>query len=528
MNKTRQSLFKEVIVVLSLIVLAFGIRLFFLQFKQAIGTDSYFYLTCGKNLIEGKGFVNMDGSAHLTFAPLASFIIGVFYLITNNLELSGRLVSVLFGSLLILPVYLIAKTMRDTKIAVLTSVFSVFYPGLINISTQVGSDSLYSFLLAWLVYYFWKALNKKDRDWVYFVYVGALLGLCYLTRAVGLIYFFIIILWLITFFLIKRINFIHAAKNIFVCLFAFVAIASPYFYFTYRHTGTVSLSPNAGIWLNMDVSKSEEEIEIAKTSITGKEQYKTDNSFNLMSYFIKYPKAFSLRVIKNNLLYYKKVVPKEFTPLILIFLGLGILGLVFNKERFFKDVFIVSLFFPVSFQILWNLEPRYLIPLMPYAMIFVASGLYYLKDNFLNTVEISKRLRSAIFLLMAGIIIALFFLSSINSVILNSNDGTIEHKKAGLWLKNFDHSHFVVMARKPYVSFYSEGLWVCLPYADYSEIIRYAKKNNIKYLVIDELSILKLRPQLAFLLDENKATSDLKLIYKDHSSGRLIIIYQLL
>ncbi|MBU1727520.1 MAG: hypothetical protein KJ880_07810, partial [Candidatus Omnitrophica bacterium] len=211
-----------------------------------------------------------------------------------------------------------------------------------------------------------------------------------------------------------------------------------------------------------------------------------------------------------------------------IFLGLGILGLVFKKERFFKDVFIVSLFFPVSFQILWNLEPRYLIPLMPYAMIFVASGLYYLKDNFLNTVEISKRLRSAIFLLMAGIIIALFFLSSINSVILNSNDGTIEHKKAGLWLKNFDHSHFVVMARKPYVSFYSEGLWVCLPYADYSEIIRYAKKNNIKYLVIDELSILKLRPQLAFLLDENKATSDLKLIYKDHSSGRLIIIYQLL
>ncbi len=517
---------REVWFVVLLVLITLSIRVFFLQFRNVIETDSYFYLTCGRNLIEGKGFVNMDGTPHLTWPPLTSFLIGVIWLFVRDLEFAGRLLSICAGSLLVIPFYYLAKKIRDQKTAILSSIFVAFYPGLINISTQVGSDSLYILLLAGFVTLLWFVLNNAIYNWRYFILIGFLLGLCYLARAVGFFYFFVALIWMFLYFVHHRSRRIQLIINISVFLVSFLISISPYLTFVYKHTGRISLSPDAGSWLNMDVRESDEQMEITKKSLTPPTRLQTENRYSLVGYFVKYPKEFFLRFIECNFIYYRRVVPKELTPLIILFLGLGIFGVPFRKERFKGDIFLLSLLLPIAPQVLWNLEPRYLIPIMPYMLIFTSSGLFVLREQFLNPQLIGSSTRKKIFIFLVVLIILSFLPSAFNSII-NVNEGTIEHKKAGLWLGELDQTAPLVMARKPYVSFYSDSRWICLPFGSYEETIAYARKNKVKYLVIDEVSIPKLRPQLNFLLNEKKVlAADLSLIYKDNSNGRLILIYK--
>lgn len=529
-NFNKNSFFEEILIILTLIIIALSIRLFFLQFRQVIETDGYFYATCGKNLIEGKGFTNMDGTPHLTFSPLPSLLIGIFWLIFKDLELAGRMVSILSGSFLILPVYLFAKNLWNKKIAILTSFLVIFYPGLVNISTQVGSDSLYTFVLVSMIYIFWLALNKKENSWLYFISVGFMLGLCYLARAIGFVYFLVISLWTGIFFLFKRKNARQLVFNIIICFIAFLIVSSPYLVFIYKQTNHLSLVPEAGRWLSiLQTAESEEELEIAKTSISGVQKIEIKDKYSLLGYFKQYPKLFAVKFIKGIFLFYKRKLPDEIPSLIIIFIGLGLLGIPFNKEKFKKDIFLLSLAFPLSIQAFWGTwgaDSRYIIPLTPFVLVLTSLGLYFFKDNFLNSLEINSSLRRIIFILTVTIIIISFF-PSILKIAIQKSEEPIEHKEAGLWLKQFDNSKPLIMSRKPWVAFYSEGIWICLPYGTYEEIINYAKKNKVKYLVIDEMLITKLRPQLTFLLKESRAPVDLELIYKDKFSGRSILIYKL-
>ena len=86
----------------------------------------------------------------------------------------------------------------------------------------------------------------------------------------------------------------------------------------------------------------------------------------------------------------------------------------------------------------------------------------------------------------------------------------------------------VIMSRKPWVAFYAERIGIPLPYANYSQMLYYARCHDVSHVVIDERLISELRPELAFLLDETKAPrNDLKLIYKN-DSGHRILIYKVL
>ena len=83
----------------------------------------------------------------------------------------------------------------------------------------------------------------------------------------------------------------------------------------------------------------------------------------------------------------------------------------------------------------------------------------------------------------------------------------------------------IIMSRKPWVSFYSQGIWHPIPYAGPDEVMAAAKKLNVEFLVIDERFIPQTRPQLAHLLDENVTLPGWQRIYVRNSPKR-IFIYQ--
>ena len=108
------------------------------------------------------------------------------------------------------------------------------------------------------------------------------------------------------------------------------------------------------------------------------------------------------------------------------------------------------------------------------------------------------------------------------------SDQPTEHKEAGLWMKENVPQNPVIMAKRPYIAFYAEGTYIPLPYANYTAMIKYAKSHHVKYIAMDEIETSKVRPELAFLLDETKAPKDdLKVVYKNSTVHNKILIYEL-
>jgi hypothetical protein len=105
----------------------------------------------------------------------------------------------------------------------------------------------------------------------------------------------------------------------------------------------------------------------------------------------------------------------------------------------------------------------------------------------------------------------------------------VEHKAAGEWLRHQDPSHPLVMNRKSYVGFYADGDTVITPYADYKDLLVYARAKHVEYLVVDDRYTLPVRPGLRFLLDGAGTPGELERIYETKEpAGARIAIFRLL
>src|SRR5689334_6646877 len=77
-------------VILISISLAFLIRLFFARYRYVINTDGVYYATLGKHLISG----DIKGGLSTYWSPLYPLLVGLSSLVFTNLELAGRIVSI--------------------------------------------------------------------------------------------------------------------------------------------------------------------------------------------------------------------------------------------------------------------------------------------------------------------------------------------------------------------------------------------------------------------------------------------------
>ena len=85
----------------------------------------------------------------------------------------------------------------------------------------------------------------------------------------------------------------------------------------------------------------------------------------------------------------------------------------------------------------------------------------------------------------------------------------------------------VILTRKPEVSYYANRLMHPVPNEELPAIIRYARSHEIDYLVVDEYFI-PTRPQLAFLLEQDRFPEDLRLLHEEKApNDRKLRIFQI-
>ena len=201
------------------------------------------YAKIAENLRSGVGYVGIvSPGPEVLFNPLFPLLIAGGSFLTKNFEWAGRLVALIMGALLPLPVFGIASRLFNRRVGFIAGALTLLHPLLVYLSFMVYSEGPYAVVLLSAVYLVVRALDDSStRLWLL---VGGAFGLCYLLRAEAFAAFAISVLFaLFAPAGTRTIKFKRAAYAIVV----FLALALPEVIFLHRSTGKLLLEAKSTI-----------------------------------------------------------------------------------------------------------------------------------------------------------------------------------------------------------------------------------------------------------------------------------------
>jgi 4-amino-4-deoxy-L-arabinose transferase-like glycosyltransferase len=166
---------------------ALALRLVWIHYwPRSIESEGVYYARIAENLLAGRGYMGMrEVGKQLLYPPLYPSLIAAVLAVVRNSELAGRLVSVFFGSLWIVPMMLIAGSVFDETAGVVTGMVAAFSAPLIAISGTVQSEPVYLAFQAAGIFF---ALQVWPRSKLASALAGVSFGLAYLARPEASIY----------------------------------------------------------------------------------------------------------------------------------------------------------------------------------------------------------------------------------------------------------------------------------------------------------------------------------------------------
>jgi len=533
-----------------IIITALAFRLLLLNFRFAIGFDEVNYLKLG---VSGHlhGFAE---ALHTYWSPFFPWLIAVFCNFTGNYELAGRLVSVVMGALLPVPVYFLGRMLYDKTAGLIAAAFIAFFPPLAFQSTTALTEATYMFFVALAVIAGWEMLKRNSI--VAAMISGLLAGCLYLTRPEGIGFLLVFAGWIAAgcvgkLFLIKPLRMIYLLLAL---SGGFIAVSAPYLIFLHDRTGTWTISAKGAANLQMDTPDdgsrpSFRALNVENTSLP------IDEVFHLGTFLKpgdskherKVPVAIGgllKKYIKNLYELITGAVPSFFSLLPLMFFGIGLLGVAWQPGEGLKNVYFLSFIFFYWFGVvpMFHINARYFAPMWPLCAVWIAHGMSAFW-TWLKTHPTFSKLSSAMRLQPAAMPMTLFvallaifsFFPELGRILARNPNSTdfwadaVELKTAGAWLHEHAKRDVVIMSRNHAVDFYAGNFdirdGVTIPDNGLDRVLQYARNRKVSYLVISE-RYMSDYPQLAFLMENPQNRDGLELVYQNRdASGLLTVIY---
>jgi asparagine N-glycosylation enzyme membrane subunit Stt3 len=517
---------KEKALLILLFIIAFSIRFFFQFYNIVFEGDEMHYAQLAKNLYYGKGYtvtfivfvslLHPIDSPDLYWPPLLPYVIYIFYLVFGVSDFSAKLVSVIFGSLLVFPVYFLGKKLFNKEVGFLSAILIALSRNMVWFSIHVISDILMAFFLTICLY--WNIKNIETSSLKYSILSGLFFGLCYLTRFSAIIFFPILIFNLLLFAKSRK----SVLFSILVFIACFSIIISPWLIRNMMLTGQLFYT--------------EKSIPLANYMLGG--NYEA-NFYGLIvppspiQIFMANPFSVISKWFTGIYLEYK-VFPEYLSPLVFV---LGSLGGIVSLDRWRQRLPLFGLIFTnIAFYGIAvyagriGAVNRYNLAIYPFIFIFCARGVLKLRDLIPNSVlnikiknvQIKQHIITIVVLII--VIEALATVTS-NIIRFEGENDSLELHAAGIWLKNNTPPEAILMCRQDTTAYYAERPAVMLPYGNFSTIMDVAKKYEVQYIVVNERIFAEARPEQEYLLNENNVPPNLKTVYLDTTSDYKVVIY---
>lgn len=531
---------------------AAAVRLFALaQPQRMVWGDEPFYLWLGRNWLTGQGY-SFTGYSDVHHTPLYPLLSGVFYLLTRNLatsdasamELASNICYLLFGILLVIPIYFLTKEMYGRRAAVVSAALVAIYPAISTAPLFWGTltEPPYYFFVYTGLFMVLLAM-RRERRWV-FLLAGMCFGLAYLTRPEAVAYVAIgaAIIALVRLF---EKRFLQRATWISLLIYAagFLLFFLPYVYYVYRVTGAWMVSEKAGVTFVTCIGLSESNTVAFDQATWGLDSTGLEVFFfSLESYHVNmldviraYPAEFVQLVLRNVRRFIGGLLSLElFSYYLLPFMGVAFFKAAWDKRRVKGELLLLASLTPVLVFLLFFIQDRYIATLLPTLVIWLGLGAcelgIWLRDTVANLLEprvLGRLWRGVLTALPAVMLILLLMVLQPRVISQYTSTGSFrpDHKAIGLWLKDNIPADSVVMSRYPAIAFYADSRWEPTPNASVPQMLQYAQANGVDYFVLDELEAQELRPQFQSLVNGEDLPAELQMIHVDDNPGGKLVVF---
>jgi 4-amino-4-deoxy-L-arabinose transferase-like glycosyltransferase len=454
---------------LLLIGITFALRLYAVLMAQGIANDSAVYGFIARDFLKGHFIEGLSFSAA---PPLYPFLIYLFSPDTTHVEITGRLLSLFFGTFTIIPLFHLVKQAIGKKEAIFSALLYAFHPYLVTYSGMLLTEATYWGLLVLSVYFFWTGL-KKEKLWR-MALSGFFLGLAYLTRPEGIGYVLVYLIWIIVEGILKKgwSKKIALVAVLILTVFIFVV---PYVVYIHRETGQWLISKKAvetqSQFLNESTGKAHPSNAIER-EITGKKKFLILRN--------------AQNIIKNlPFVIYHYLRAYHFSLWLFLFFGLiRVRQKVIPYELFLASLVLFHLF---SLSTFLSSTIRFSVPVIPLSLFWAGAGIIEMK-RYLEKVKIFNPEKVIFFSIILAILIQL------PQGLTPERRHRAEQKKVGLWLKQNTPLDAVIMSNSPQETFYADREFMLLPSGisrpgyrgqSYDEVIHYARTKGVRYILVN-------------------------------------------
>lgn len=508
---------------------------------QMIQFDETAYVRMAENIAAGKGPLDISGLTTTHYSPLLPLLIAGTAVFLKNYILSGYVVVAIFGTLLVVPTYLLGRELIGTRAGLMAAALMAILPFYVGTSEYIYSETVYIFFLLSGLYFGWVMLKTGRR--ASGAMAGVSLGLAYLANPSGLFYVMtLLVLALIVAW--RKGAWRRMAWPVGLFLFCFMIFAAPYIWYMHHELGrwtysgkfiagnTYSATHNIprddiGAWEKelMPLNADGTEVKVLEL-----EQDSTLN--NPVNFILHYPMLAGKNFFKQVYELHARVLQQVFPIWLLALLGLGLFARGWDRSRALALGYLWIMTLPVMLVLSMLAFPRFFMPFIPFVMIPTAIGWLRLEEWAAGTISntiIGKRreimLRLAPWVVGVAVLAPVMALAGLT--VLKHGYAT-EYKDAGLWLKDNAGSGKKVMNREFSSAYYAGGTAVVLPYDTYERTTGFARVKGVDYMIISRKAIIDWRPGLMRLLEDTAGHSEWKLVQKVRAgTDRETLIFEL-
>ncbi len=233
-----------------LLIISLSVRIYLSFFTYVIKNDSVAFMQNAKYFASGDFASGLGHDYH----PLYSLIMAALYKVVPNMELSGTIVSVFFGTLTVIVFYLIGKNVFDRKVSFISSIILAFHPYAVRFSADIISESTYFFFFISALGLGYFAIT--NRKLLLFALTGICTALAYLTRPEGIG----LIIIVVSFSALKdcaKIKVLWKEKlvSILVLVVSFFIFSMPYLVYIKKETGHWDLTKKKKLTIVAGIEK---------------------------------------------------------------------------------------------------------------------------------------------------------------------------------------------------------------------------------------------------------------------------------
>lgn len=480
----------------------------------AIHTETAEYARIAQNLVAAKGYIGMHAEGtELMFPPLFPLLIMIASRAIHDWQMASQCISIIMGTLLILPVFFICRLLYDDNVAKVAALLVGLHPLLLHISAQGLSEGPYLTLLMVGIYYSLRAFGCSGPR--HLLLAGMFFGLAYLTRPEAFMYpFFATALVMLA----VRQQGPRATLHAGLLLVSFLVVATPYIAFLSSETGHIRVEGKSAVihFLNQRKAAGESQHAIGEDLREEGGWMRTQRSLvdEADATFATGLRYAAGAAGQNVLAIVDTLVAARWLGSPALF-ALAIIGLFrrhWTRELTKYQAMLLVMVLLQTLALLWkatNFRTRYYSVFLPILIVWAAKGVIEVSRwarttvlMFTERTGISERVGGLVRWASTGALLVLAGLavSHLGEVRTFGPESRI-YSDAGAWLKSVSPGAKTVMDGNSSVAFHAGASYVSFPECDSAVAVRYVDKKKIDFIVLRTGDIPKRRYYQDWLQD---------------------------